>query len=387
MLRQGEIKCLTGLRGIAACLVMLYHFFQDVAGIGRPRTFLLHGYLAVDLFFVLSGFVMALTYAETFAGDFSRGTYLGFLYKRLGRIYPLYIVVTLAMAALAYAGRIDQTPPSAGTVLSNLLLVQAWGFADSIGGPTWSISTEFAAYLLFPILVAATLSASRARLCAAAVAALALLVLAATRTPVQLHQSVGGIIYRNGPLDVFGTGTLYLLLRCLAGFILGLLAFRIATIPAVWRLAGKRFAAGVTLAIVAVLMLVPGSDIAVVLMFVPLVVALATERSLASRLLQGGVVYWLGLVSYSIYLVHRPLEDLLRKPIMAGLAEFGLPHPFTISGFVLIALVLTVSAASYYGIEKPARDWSRKLIRRRPRDIAAATAIPRSSSAPRRSPS
>jgi hypothetical protein len=70
MLKRGEIKSLTGLRGVAACAVVLYHYQGSDAGLGR---FVLHGYTAVDLFFALSGFVMALTYAGAFADGFGRG--------------------------------------------------------------------------------------------------------------------------------------------------------------------------------------------------------------------------------------------------------------------------------------------------------------------------
>jgi peptidoglycan/LPS O-acetylase OafA/YrhL len=66
--RDREIKPLTGLRGVAATVVMLYHFFySDLA----HASFFGRGYLAVDLSFVLSGFVMALSYGHLFAGRVS----------------------------------------------------------------------------------------------------------------------------------------------------------------------------------------------------------------------------------------------------------------------------------------------------------------------------
>ena len=95
----GEIRPLTGVRGVAASVVMLYHYFLDnhdfSVRIGRQ-------YLAVDLFFVLSGFVMALSYGHLFGGRVSPATYGGFLIKRLWvGFYPLLVVVT-AVALVKY---------------------------------------------------------------------------------------------------------------------------------------------------------------------------------------------------------------------------------------------------------------------------------------------
>jgi peptidoglycan/LPS O-acetylase OafA/YrhL len=373
MLKRGEIKSLTGLRGVAACAVVLYHYQGSDAGLGR---FVLHGYTAVDLFFALSGFVMALTYAGAFADGFSPATFAGFLHKRLGRIYPLYIVVTLAVAELDYAGIIKEVAPSAWTIISNIFLVQSWGLADSIGGPTWSISTEFAAYLVFPLLVAGILTSRPAWTWAAAAAAIAILALVATRSPVELHQVHGGTTYRNGPLDVFGYGTAYPLLRCLAGFVLGMVAFRIAQLPAMQLLASRPMAGNLAAIVVVALLATRGSDVILVVAFVPLIIALAAGNSLAGRFLESRVIYWLGLVSYSVYLLHRLVGDLLRQPVMNGLNALHTPHAFFVSGVALFGLVFILSAASYYCIEKPARDWARKLMWRQPRPISSEPAAP-----------
>jgi peptidoglycan/LPS O-acetylase OafA/YrhL len=362
MLGRSEIRALTGLRGTAACFVMLYHYSAGRILYGPARPILLHGYLAVDLFFVLSGFVMALNYGSAFARGFSSRAFLVFLHKRFGRVYPLYIVVTLAMAALAYTGSIGHGPPSTGTLLSNVLLIQAWGFADSIGGPSWSISTEFAAYLLFPVLLAAVQGRRWAPSCIAAIACVAVLAFVASRTSTELNQISDGVAQRNGPLDAVGTGTLYPLLRCLAGFMLGLLAFRIAQTEAAWRLLGRRYAGDVVMAAVVVLMAVPGSDVALVVLFVPLIAALAAENSLTARLLRGPVVHWLGAISYSIYLMHLLVSDLLEKSVLAKLNALHVPHAFSIAPVLVVVPTIVFSAASYYFIEEPARDLTRKLI-------------------------
>ena len=60
--RISEVRALTGLRGVAALYVVLHHFFSPYSSTNLPQSLLAHGYLAVDLFFTLSGFVMALNF-------------------------------------------------------------------------------------------------------------------------------------------------------------------------------------------------------------------------------------------------------------------------------------------------------------------------------------
>ena len=109
---RSEIRSLTGIRGIAALYVVLFHYLS-----GRPftsplSTFLNHGYLAVDLFFALSGFVLALNYSHLFATGLNWPNFLAFLGRRLARIYPLYLVLTL-LALIAVAISLLQFPPHA----------------------------------------------------------------------------------------------------------------------------------------------------------------------------------------------------------------------------------------------------------------------------------
>jgi peptidoglycan/LPS O-acetylase OafA/YrhL len=115
---RSEIRSLTGLRGVAAAYVVLYHMHLFELCSGAAATVLTHGYLAVDLFFVLSGFVMALTYAELFEGGFSAGRYRDFLVRRIARVYPLYVVVTLVCYLLnhlrhtAFGGAVGVLQPA-----------------------------------------------------------------------------------------------------------------------------------------------------------------------------------------------------------------------------------------------------------------------------------
>src|SRR5246127_5651007 len=168
VVRSGEIKALTGLRIIAAVWVVLFHFqslLRDAApGFRDALTPVLNcGAQGVDLFFILSGFVLTWNYLDRMGGAWSTRATLHFLWLRLARVWPVYLV-TLHLAALwaIFTLHVGHVPsPDAGqlTAISyvrQILLVQLWfvPFFDnsSWDGPAWSISAEWLAYLLFGLL-------------------------------------------------------------------------------------------------------------------------------------------------------------------------------------------------------------------------------------------
>ena len=231
-----EIAPLTGLRGVAACWVVVYHVheFDQVGGPFAPL--LKHGYLAVDVFFILSGFVMALSYQPLFAAGFTGRNYATFLLRRVARIYPLYAVLTgiIVFLMLRHLGSRIELEQILARFAFNVTLTDAWGLSSPFDGPAWSISTEFGAYLLFPLLAVATLYRSdRSALITAFVCALILSALALLPTP---RADIG---LRQGPLDLFWGGTAWPLLRCITEFSTGLIAYRFAKDPGVQRICGS----------------------------------------------------------------------------------------------------------------------------------------------------
>ncbi len=193
MSQRAEIRSLTGLRGIAAIFVAIYHAFyfmvSNQADDSLHVVFLRHGYLAVDLFFVLSGYVMALTYAPLFAGGFRTLAFADFLWRRIGRIYPAYITVTVFVMLYSMAITPWHGTDSGVNLIVNALLIQSWGFGGSIVGPSWSVSAELAAYLSFPLLIGAVLQRRQRWAWASAIVATAVLLFVATRSSVTLHQA------------------------------------------------------------------------------------------------------------------------------------------------------------------------------------------------------
>src|SRR2546429_2171724 len=157
---RAEIRALTGLRGVAALLVALYHINPNWIAPTATGRFVGKGYLWVDLFFVLSGFLLAMNYARLFAGGWSLRAWLDFLLHRVARIYPLYAAMVLASLAYSlalYGGfHAAAAPPPAlalsepaRDVAANLLMVQACGVGQRIDRVAWALRPERAAYPLF----------------------------------------------------------------------------------------------------------------------------------------------------------------------------------------------------------------------------------------------
>ncbi|HEY0786731.1 MAG TPA: acyltransferase, partial [Acidobacteriaceae bacterium] len=374
MFSKTEIRSLTGLRGVAAVFVVFYHYTFGVVnfGPGLLKTIEGHGYMAVDLFFVLSGFVITLTNSSGFLNGFAWKPYLVFLYKRLGRTYPLYLLIVLASMAL----RLHPGGFSRFEVVTNLLLIQAWGFAISIGGPAWSISTEFAAYLLFPLMVMIVPERRRAAVIACATLAVAMLLFLSVQPENRLHVAHSSVGPRHGPLDIYDFGTVYPLLRCIAGFLLGVIGYRLSLWRPVRRIASAPGAGDAVVVLLVCLAALRGSDIAIVLTFVPLIITLPFEQSYASRLLGSAPVYWFGLISYSLYLVHSPLYLVANPGTERLLGALHVPHLLRVSAVVVGMLTTAVSAVTYYWWERPMRNLSRSLISRHPPTMRMEPAAP-----------
>ena len=378
---------LTGIRGIAALAVAAYHmrrplneiWFNDVAWVGRAYRVLQHGYLGVDLFFVLSGFVLAMSYAASFQAGMSRAGLAGFMVRRVFRIYPLY-AVTLAVAALAAwclpgLNLVEPGRSLAVAIGSNILLAQTWLGIASLNAPAWSLSVEWGAYLLFPAIVAAVFARVAWRAAILPVLALAGL-LALGLAPPDI------VVWRSGPFDLSASGDALLdwvvsPLRGIAGFVLGVWAFRVAGHPGVRRFG--RSSAGFALVAGVILALLPGfrTDVAIVLLFPPLIWCLHHRARLADRLLGNRAVHWLGNVSYSVYLLQMPFVISYHQLV----AQFAIP--FGAADMLLwaahMAALLGLSHLSWRWIERPGVAAGRALQGR-----MAGWSISRQASAPRR---
>ncbi len=155
--RPREILALTGLRALAALWVILFHLRPELKatlpGWERSIDFaLMPGYLGVDLFFVLSGFIISYNYAGQLS-SFSWRAYTGFLWARLSRLYPVHIftlfilVILVGLAPWLGLQIEDEAIFTLDGLLRSLVLCHGWTLPieKHWNIPSWSISAEWAA--------------------------------------------------------------------------------------------------------------------------------------------------------------------------------------------------------------------------------------------------
>lgn len=360
-----HIATFDALRGVAALVIVLFHiwiFLIPQLDWGPFNPFLDHGYLAVDLFFILSGFVISHVYAKQFEADAGTGAFQGYLRARFARIYPLHLVVLglfvgleLAKlgAALATDAAMEQAPfsgtRSVPALLSNILMLQAFGFhaLPTWNGPSWSIGAECVAYLAFPFLVA-PMARARPRLLLLLLAACigGLFAITAGRTYKELDLSVGlGIP------------------RCLFEFAMGMALHRLS------RSGRARFLSGdgiFALALAAVLVPVAAGahDVLVVPGLAILVLSAAENHGRATRLLSRAPFRHLGRLSYAVYLGHTLIQNVVEQgaKFLTGRSFgelFGQGTAF-LALAALVAATLALAALLHVWVEVPARRWLRR---------------------------
>lgn len=353
-----EIKSLTGLRGVAAVYVVIFHFLIGQQFTNPLTTLLAHGYLAVDIFFVLSGFVMTLTYNHLFDRGYSLSGYAKFLGKRIARVYPLYFVGSLCAFFLIRAGLLDAPHLKLQVALLwNVFMVQAWGITESLDGPGWSISAEWAAYLLFPVFLLLLIERRRGRWLALLSSVGALILL--TVLPVSHAHAVAPAAL----LDIHDSRYGLPVVRCLSEFILGMLAYKSSTMPCVNCFAARgRVHDALALSVVLLLML-PYTDLLIASLIPPLLVGLASGRSVTARVLSSKPLGTAGRYSFSIYMVHTLLYGVLGW-IHHRINSAGLHHGQTFAALAGISLTIPLSALAYQLIEKPGRSLIRNLTER-----------------------
>lgn len=379
---QGEIKALTGLRIVAALWVVLFHF-RPMLGDASPdlrdalAPVLNCGAQGVDLFFILSGFVLTYNYLDRMGRSFSTRATLHFLWLRLARVWPVYLV-TLHLAALwviftLHVGHVPSPDAASLTAISyvrQILLVQLWFvpfFDDSSwDGPAWSISAEWLAYVLFAGLVLVLLrmkQATRAR-------SLMVLAFAASLPPVVMLLASGH----------FYTPWSWLP-RIVTQFTAGALAC-----AAVRRLRltdrGRRIAGYISLLLLAAMVGVlywfgahPISGVVendsggvVDVLFVPLVISLAVGLGSLPRVLSARAMVYGGKISFCLYMVH----ELVHTSWGWAVEQFELvtqDNPWKWNVIGLLAIALAGAVVLYHGVEEPARRWMRKMV-----DVRAVSA-------------
>lgn len=373
--RQQHLQSLTPLRGLAAVWVVIYHYtFQYFPSLHPERYtgVVVNGYLAVDLFFILSGFVMAHVYHSAFLQDLA-GNYVDFLKARVARLYPVHLVVLALFVATALAARASEYAAtgtfemiplegarSFSALLANLFMLQGLQASDlSWNYPAWSISVEFIAYLVFPLALPTIWRAgliSKAAMIAAIVAAIGWL---AWLTKDDFNQW-------DGPLA---------LVRCLPEFLLGSLLYtayrRGIGAPVLSHDAAAIGLVGLT----AVLLHYRAPDPAIVLLFTVLILSLVGNRGYVATALNVKPLVWLGDISYSVYLLHGLVQYITTRVLLQGFGVADRADLTASTSFLLTAgmtaLTVGLATVAYRYVEVPGRRFVRQAWTTSPRQTDA----------------
>ena len=376
-MRTGEIKALSGLRIVAAVWVVLFHFrpWLDVSAPGFRSALapvINCGAQGVDLFFILSGFVLTWNYLDRMGESFSMKATLHFLWLRLARVWPVYVVTLhLALAWIIFTLYVGHLPSPVADQLSavsyarQVLLVQLWfqPFFDgsSWDGPAWSISAEWLAYLLFGVVVLAIFRIARAT----RVRGLLWLAVAACLPPTLL---------------LLATGHFYTPWSWLPRIVMQFTAGALAC-AAVRKMqlsdAGQRRAGYLSVVlcacIIGILYFLDAYPVAKVsdssglvdVLFVPLVASLAVGIGSLPRLLSTRIMVYGGYISFSLYMVH----EIVHTAWNWFTAQFEIILTPSWSAKLIMVGVFAVAFLGavllYHFVEEPARIWMRNMVKER----------------------
>ena len=347
-----DIRPLTSLRFAAAMWVLIYYFGAHLGvGLREASGVVEKGYLGVDLFFILSGFILSHVYLrQVEEGGFN---YRGFLWNRLARVYPVHLatlgaVVVIWLAALKLGVAFAPTIFNLSAVPANLLLIHAWGVQPTVSWnfPSWSISAEWFAYLSFPLAAGAAVRLGRIGRVGALAGVFALygvmFAFAASKgIPFNdMTAQIGAL--RIVPAFLYGA-VLYVIGREVR------LSERAAWIGLVASLAWVGVSTSMRLPDAATWPALGG-----------VVFCLAeTSKSRNVGGLAGPAFVYLGEISYGMYMIHMPV-DLAYFHLVQKLV----PHPTGALSAVLwvgvFGVVIALAVASFHLIEHPARVWLRR---------------------------
>jgi peptidoglycan/LPS O-acetylase OafA/YrhL len=359
-----DIRSLTGVRGVAAVIIVVYHFGKFRLDPASSITVwaVPHGYLAVDLFFMLSGFVIGYVHRDDFSEAPLRN-YKTFMIKRFARLYPAYIVIAAFYAlkiALGLTGEETFARFNGFDIIGNLLMLVGWGLhIYPLIGVSWAASAEFGSYIAAPVLIKYTLQKGIAwwTIC-----------VALSLFGIYLISISGK--GSSGPLDVVQDSSLLPLLRAILGFTLGLATLRFA--PYLDRLSALLQDALLVVVLASMLAAadLTTDDLPIYLLFIPLIAVLSRDGRVANFLFGNKLVYHLGLISYSFYLIH---------PLFLTFAERSSRHfGSTLTAYVLCVLssfaaIWLLSYLSYRFVEIPGRQFVIRLLSPRANAAPAAT--------------
>ncbi|HEV3326914.1 MAG TPA: acyltransferase [Puia sp.] len=355
---KSHYEILDGLRGVASILVVVFHVLETYSG-DRFHQIINHGYLAVDFFFVLSGFVVAYAYDDRW----SKMTQWDFYKRRLIRLQPMVIIGTIIGAVLFYAQASGAFPLISTTPVWKMLLVMLLGFTmlplpvsmdirgwqemHPLNGPAWSLFFEYIANILYALIVRRF---SKTLLAVFVFLSACFLVQYLVMGPQ--GDVIGGWALDNTQLHIGFARVLY-------PFFAGVLLMRIG------KLIHVKSAFAICSLLLIVIFSIPrigGTEhlwanglyesVCIIVLF-PLIVYIGASGSMTGKY-STKICRFLGAISYPLYITHYPFIYLH----LAWVANNKVPMATgLLAGLGVVVVSIAVAYASLKLYDEPVRKW------------------------------
>ena len=363
-------EILDGLRGVAAVLVVLFHLLETYSN-GQSTQIINHGYLAVDFFFVLSGFVIGYAYDDRW----NKMTTWGFFKRRLVRLQPMVIMGTVVGTCFYLFGQGDGFPLIGNVAGWKVLLafvmgclmipcgagmdIRGWGEMNSFNGPNWSLTWEYVGNILYALVFRRLPKIGLAILAAAA---------AFCTLDLCLDWNVFGLLtegHAGHRYTVIGGWSLtseqvYVgLTRLFYPFIIGLLISRIGKFI---KVKNGFWWCSLILAVLFSIPCVGGADNVLngvynatcILILMPLVVMMGAGSQIKGEK-SAKVCNFLGEISYPLYITHYPLMYMQMNWAWSHPDAPAYAHVMVCIGCFLLSIGIAYACLKLYDI--PVRKW------------------------------
>jgi peptidoglycan/LPS O-acetylase OafA/YrhL len=326
-------------------------------------------YLMVDLFFIMSGFIILHVYKDDFSGRIGWDSFRKYIIARFARIYPLHFFAMLLLVTgvilFSPAGTYPNPIENPAAIPTGFLLLHSYYFHNlyTWNIPSWSISAEWAAYMLFPFLA---LFLNKNKLLA-----LILFLTGVALAYLSIMYFLPRKNFFNPSIPVphnLNTTYDYGFLRGIAGFTTGMIVYTFFQWSSAKGMFRKDVYAVVTSVLVVLALHFAISDVYTVILFAALVFYFALNNRYLHLCLNNRILQYIGKISYSIYLMQiflqEPFSKGLRLPGVVGFGrgkqniDFGPGLGFCV---IYLFLLIAISSLSYYTIEQPCRKWINKL--------------------------
>jgi peptidoglycan/LPS O-acetylase OafA/YrhL len=374
---QPYLTTLTPLRGIAALIIVIYHSSIDITPFipNGYTCFLDNAWLWVDFFFILSGFILCFAYGRYFKENIDKSVYKKYIGARFARVYPLHFITTIWVficAVIIVHFTAHMSPFIAEAINPKalpacLLLIQSMHiyFLTPLNSPSWSLSTEWWVYMIFPFFVPFFFRLGNKGKILIGVAIIIFYIF--------LRYVLGPLNVSPHPTPTMNITANFGFFRCLAGFFTGMLLYTFYEHCSGFRIIKRDwFFFTVFLGMVAA-MHFGVMDIIIIAFFPFILIAAAYNQTLVKRFLDTKVLQRLGDWSFSIYLVHTPIiftfyaiQVLQNHKLLDDTVKATVQKPDYIVGmYICIALViltLLIAPLFYRFVEIPSRNYFNKVF-------------------------